>query len=87
MMKDAPLEALKRPNLQGKTPYHVAAELEDTRFLEQLLRKIPGKDHIGKQDNDEEEGEPEKDEKNREEASDWIIVKDSRGRSPIFNTC
>ena len=141
MMKDAPLEALKRPNLQGKTPYHVAAELEDARFLEQLLRKIPGKDHIGKpilkeeeaknqnickggaggerdeqqkgeitkqsdkvgdvntsnnikdegdgaeQDNDEEEEEPEKDEKNREEASDWIFIKDSRGRSPIFNTC
>ena len=142
MLKDAPFDALLRPNLQGRTPFHDAAELEDTRFLKQLLRKIPQRNQTGKtfgsfkeeearcramtdggcaggerdgesegedckmadkvsymersdktkeegervEDNSEYEGEPERDEQNKE-VSHLSFIKDSHGRSPIFNAC
>ena len=151
MLKDAPVNAMLRPNFQGKTPFHVAAELEDTRFLEQLLGKILKRNHVGRtidrlqdkeanckhikrgeeaaggeaekeerdkelkgenaqkfgevgdietfaknkeenegavEENDEDKVESEEDEQNIEEdAFDRIVIKDSRGRTPIFNTC
>ena len=30
LMIDAPKDALLRPNIEGETPLHVAAEMEDT---------------------------------------------------------
>mgnify|MGYP003322637125 CR=1 FL=1 len=61
LMFDSPVDALLRPNIQGQTPLHVAAEMGDPRFLEELLTKMK----LGTKGEDE-EGDKVKDQKTNE---------------------
>ena len=40
LMEYTPVDSLLRPNIQGQTPLHVAAEMDDPRFVETLLKKM-----------------------------------------------
>ena len=75
LLIDAPVDALLRPNIQGLTPLHVAAEMNDTRFLGELLTELKLKNRGEDKEEDE------------EALSKKTSCKDSRGRSPIFNAC
>ena len=73
LLKDAPFEALVRPNLQGKTSFHEAAELEDCRFLEQLLGKIPQKKLVVKAPDKAKEREAKRQQINQMDGADRTL--------------
>ena len=74
-MEDAPVDALLRPNIQGQTPLHLAAEMDDPSFLEELLIKMKlgnkgESKKIEKRDQKPKEGDPSGDFEQVEEAEE-----------------
>ena len=74
-MEEAPVDALLRPNIQGQTLLHLAAEMDDPRFLEELLTKMKLGNKTEDEKNEENdqqtnEGDPPEDFEQVEEAQE-----------------